>query len=140
MLLGKYTHSLDAKNRLVIPSRLAEELDGKITIAPSVTNRCILLYGEEEWRQYYNKINSLPRSQIEDLARYLFSNAMQVTPDAQNRIAVPQDMLDYAGIKKNLITAGVGDFCEIWAQEVYEEEHIGAKPANTLERLKALGL
>ena len=140
MLLGKFNHSLDAKNRLVIPSKLADELDGKLTICPSVTERCIHLYGEEEWRQYYNKINSLPRSQVHELARYLFSNAMQVIPDAQNRIAVPQEMLDYAGIQKNIITVAVGDYCEIWGQEMYEEKNIAAQPENMLELLRSLGL
>ena len=140
MLLGKYTHSLDAKNRLVIPSKLADELDGKLTICPSATEHCILLYGEEEWRQYYNKINSLPRSQVHALARYLFSNAQQVTPDAQNRIAVPQEMLDYTGIRKNIITVAVGDYCEIWGQETYDSENIAAQPENLLELLRSLGL
>ncbi|MBQ4193726.1 MAG: hypothetical protein II650_05670, partial [Clostridia bacterium] len=37
MLLGRVTHSLDAKNRIIIPSKFAEELHGKLTLFPSIT-------------------------------------------------------------------------------------------------------
>ena len=140
MLLGKYYHSLDAKNRLVIPSKLADELDGKLTIAPSVTEPCILLYGEEAWRNYYNKVTSLPASMVHEIAHYLFSGAQQVVPDAQNRIAIPQNMIGDAKIKHNIVTVGIGEYCEIWGEEIYNEMGIGKPPENIREALRSLGL
>ena len=56
MLLGRVTHSLDAKNRIIIPSRFAEELHGKLTLFPSITEYCIQLYDEPEWLKFYAKI------------------------------------------------------------------------------------
>ena len=46
MLLGTYTHSLDAKNRMIIPSKLMDELDGKLYIYPAASGACIKLYDE----------------------------------------------------------------------------------------------
>ena len=52
MLLGTYTHSLDAKNRMIIPSKLMDELDGKLYIYPAASGACIKLYDEAEWNKY----------------------------------------------------------------------------------------
>ena len=140
MLLGRVTHSLDAKNRTIIPSKFAEELHGKLTLFPSITEYCIQLYDEPEWLKFYEKITALPDSEVHELKRYLFSNSTSVVPDSQNRVQIPQEMLDYAGIAKNVITVGVGDYCEIWGQETYERDRVAEKPAGLFETMKKLGL
>ena len=129
MLLGRVTHSLDAKNRIIIPSKFAEELHGKLTLFPSITEL-----------KFYEKITALPDSEVHELKRYLFSNSTSVVPDSQNRVQIPQEMLDYAGIAKNVITVGVGDYCEIWGQETYERDRVAEKPAGLFETMKKLGL
>ena len=140
MLLGTFHHSLDGKNRLVIPSKLAEELDGKLTVFPSLTDHCLCLYGEAEWQPYAAKINAQPRTKVHKLARYIFSNAIQLTPDSQNRIIIPSEMLEKVGIRKNVVTMSVSSYCEIWAEELYESEDVAAQPENMLELMEELDL
>ena len=140
MLLGRVTHSLDAKNRIIIPSKFADELQGKLTLFPSITENCIQLYDEPQWQKFYDKITSLPDSQVHELKRYLFSNSTSVVPDSQNRVPIPPEMLEYAGIVKNVVTVGVGDYCEIWGQEAYERQNVAKKPEGLFETMRALGL
>ena len=51
MLMGTYEHSIDTKNRLIIPAKLKEQLGANITIIKD-TDKCLCLYSEEEWQKY----------------------------------------------------------------------------------------
>ena len=121
MLLGTYTHTLDAKNRIIIPSKLMEELKGRLYIYPAASKTCIKLYDEAEWTKYSEQIEALPAPMKYQVKGSIFPFSQQVTPDAQNRIPVPAEMLQSVGItSKNIVTIGMGDCCEIWSQEKYE--------------------
>jgi len=139
MLMGKYPHSIDAKNRLIIPCKLKEQLGPNITIIKDA-ERCLCVYSEEEWANYTKKINELPKSQAREVARFLYSNAIEVQPDSQGRVLIPQDMIDYAGIKKNVVTVGCGKYVEIWAEESWNEMGLSDEPENFAETLALLGL
>jgi len=139
MLMGKYPHSIDAKNRLIIPSKLKEQLGTCITIIKDA-ERCLCVYSADEWANYTAKINELPKSQAREVARFLYSNAIEVQPDGQGRVLIPQDMIDYAGITKNVVTVGCGKYVEIWAEEKWNELGLSDEPENFAETLALLGL
>lgn len=123
MLLGTYQHSLDAKNRIIIPSKFMEELAGRLYIYPAAAGTCIKLYGEAKWNEYCQMIESLPPDKSYAVKAQIFPASQQVNPDAQNRIPIPASMLQKAGIEgKSVITVGMGSCCEIWSQEKYERK------------------
>ena len=139
MLMGKYPHSVDTKNRLIIPAKLKEQLGSNITIIKDA-EQCLCVYSAEEWQNYTAKINELPKSQAKAVARFLYSNAIDVQLDSQGRVLLPQSMIDYAGIKKNIITVGCGKYAELWAEEVWNERGLSDEPENYAEMLTLLGL
>ena len=139
MLMGKYPHSIDAKNRLIIPARLKEELGDTVTIIKDA-DKCLCIYSAEEWASYTSKISELPKSQAKDVARFLYSNAVKLTPDSQGRVLLPQDMVDFAGIVKNVVTVGCGKYAEIWSEEKWNEKEYDEEPENFAETLALLGL
>ncbi len=139
MLTGKYTHSLDAKNRLIIPSKLKEQLGDKITILRG-SDKCLTLYSAEEWEKYAQKISELPKTKVRQLTRYIYSNSIEVQPDSQGRVMIPPEMLQFAEIQKNVITVGCGKYAEIWSEEVWERDRLDAEPENYNEMLEELGL
>lgn len=139
MLAGKYTHSLDSKNRIIIPSKIKDQLGETITIMRG-SDRCLTLYSAEEWENYANKISELPKTEVRALTRYLYSNSMEVQPDSQGRVTLTPEMLAFAGITKNVITVGCGKYAEVWAQEVWDENDIGQEPENFTAKLIDLGL
>ena len=139
MLMGKYPHSIDSKNRLIIPSKLKEQLGQNITIIKDA-ERCLCVYSAEEWANYTKIINELPKSQAREVTRFLYSNAIEVQPDSQGRVLLPQDMVEYAGIIKNVITVGCGKYVELWAEERWNEKGLGDAPENFAETLALLGL
>ena len=50
----------------------------------------------------------------------MIGNSIEVSPDGQGRIVLPQSMLQFASIIKGTVIIGCGDYAEIWAEESYE--------------------
>ena len=65
------------------------------------------------------KFNSLPQFDSEvQLALSIYMASFEVLEeDNQCRILIPQSLLDYAGIQKNVVTVGVKNRLEIWSEE-----------------------
>lgn len=139
MLTGKYSHSIDAKNRLIIPSKIKEQLGDTITILRG-SDKCLTLYSAEEWENYARKISELPKTQVRALTRYLYSNSIEVQPDSQGRVMLPAEMVKYAEITKNIITVGCGKYAEIWSEEVWNEQNLDEAPEDFTSMLLQLGL
>lgn len=139
MLTGKYSHSLDAKNRIIIPSKLKDQLGETVTILRG-SDKCLTVYSAEEWDNYAKRISELPKTELRAITRYIYANSIEVQPDAQGRVMLTPEMLQYAGITKNVITVGCGKYAEIWSQEVWDEQNIDSEPENFTEKLIDLGL
>lgn len=139
VLTGTYTHSIDTKNRLIIPAKLKEQLGTNITVIKD-TDKCLCIYSEEEWRKYTATFENLTKSEAKVAARYIYSNAQQLQPDSQGRILIPQKMIEFAGITKNVVTVGCGKYVEIWAEERWNELNLEEEPDNFAEILAKLGL
>jgi MraZ protein len=46
--------------------------------------------------------------------RHFFAGASEAEPDKQGRVPVPATLAKEAGIKREVVVAGVGDRLEIW--------------------------
>ncbi len=114
--VGEYHHSLDAKNRLFIPAKFRELLGENFAIAHT-SEKCLLLFSEEEWMHYTDKLlNGIP-AETKSLARRLFSQSTYATPDAQGRVIVPSNLCGLAKLEKNVVVVGVGNHAEIWSED-----------------------
>ena len=58
MFLGEYRHSLDEKGRLFIPARLRESLGKRFYISKGF-DHCLIIYDEEQWKVFSEKLNAL---------------------------------------------------------------------------------
>ena len=139
MLMGKFTHNLDAKNRLFIPAKHRDQLGETFVITRNI-DKCLSVFSMEEWEKYTDKLEQLPTTQAREIARFIYSNAADVQPDSQGRVLIPAELLAYAGIAKGAVVVGCGRHAEIWAEAGYaklkEEEDVTLM----LEELEELGL
>ena len=122
MLYGRYEHTIDAKNRVFVPAKYKEALGDSFKLSHNGFNKCILVYSNEEWAKYEEKISKLPSLKFDDFIRAIYSNTVDVQPDAQGRIIIPSFLKDKVEIEKNVLVMGVGTHIEIWAQEVFAEK------------------
>ena len=126
MLSGEYRHSLDAKNRLSIPSKLRDELGEEFMLVRSIRGKCLRFYSAAAWKEYIEPLKKLPRKVAEDTFWFLYRDAAQVTPDSLGRVLIPSGLLDFAEIgsaeegNRSLVVVGCGDFGEIWSEANYE--------------------
>lgn len=136
-MTGTYEHSIDAKGRLFIPSKLREELGVSFYLAMGV-DACLAIYPQETWERFTEKFASLPMSQSKAM-RPLFANASKCELDSQGRIVVPQKLRKYAALDKDVVIIGVNDRAEIWSAESWhaqeEEEMTPEKMAACMAEL-----
>jgi len=62
MLIGEYSHTIDAKKRLAVPSKLRKEL-GERAVLTRGLDTCLFLYPEKEWQKLTEKLGELPVGQ-----------------------------------------------------------------------------
>ncbi len=120
--MGQFTHSLDAKKRLFMPAKHREQL-GETFIITRSTDPCLKVYSMDQWNKYTEKLEALPSVDGRDIIRFVYSNAIEVQPDAQGRVLISAELLAYAGITKSAVIAGCGYYAEIWSEEVWNERH-----------------
>lgn len=122
MFIGEYHHSIDEKNRLIIPSKFREELKDEVIITRGLEN-CLFVYPKENWEKITNKLNTLPftKKDARSFNRFFLSGAITAMFDKQGRINISSVLTDYAHLEKECVIIGVGDRLEIWSLDKWNE-------------------
>lgn len=135
---GQYQHTIDAKGRLFIPSKLREEL-GETFYVTMGMDSCLSVYSDASWARFTEKFESLPYTRTKAM-RPLFANAAKCEPDAQGRILLPQKLRAYAGLEKDVVVIGVSNRAEIWNAERWAAlEEAELNPENLAAVMEELG-
>src|SRR3990167_8943965 len=143
MLIGEYSHTIDEKRRLAIPSKFRKELGKKAVITRGLDN-CLFIFGEKEWNDLSEKLKNLPlgQSDARGFIRLILAGAMDVSFDSLGRILVPDYLKDYAKLGKQVIVTGVLNRLEIWDESIWNEykSRTEKEAGNIAERLGGLGV
>ena len=142
-MIGKYPAKLDDKNRLFVPAKLRTEMgdDFFITLGVNCGHRCLTVYTADDWQKLQNNYNELPISQRSAATSLIFMYATECNPDKQFRFGVTQSLLEYAGIKRDVMIVGRAGQAEIWdAEEFKKFEAENLTPEKLLASLEAIGL
>lgn len=118
---GEYSHTIDAKGRLIIPSKFREIL-GENFVVTRGFDGCLFVFAEDGWEDFESKIQALPLDNKDArlLSRFFIAGAADVELDKQGRINIPSTLIQHAAIEKDAIIAGVGGRIEIWSKERWE--------------------
>lgn len=141
MFMGEYSHSVDAKGRIIIPSRYREELGEKFVITKGMDG-CLFALPEESFCKLTDELKNLPLS-VKDsrtLVRHFAGAAADGELDKQGRVLIPAKLREHAGIDKDVILVGVLDKIEIWSKERWETEGDDADMDAIEAHLAQLGL
>jgi MraZ protein len=122
VFVGTFEHSLDGKGRVVLPSQFRNELAGRGFIAQY--QRCLGLWTQDGFSDVANRLRDKVREGLapQNAVRALAANAVQVEPDAQGRILIPQRLREYAGLDREVAVIGALDRIEIWDAGRWREE------------------
>ena len=118
--VGSFNHSLDAKNRVFIPSKFREEL-GKEFYITRKFDTYLSVYTAEEWEAYVQKISELPEADAEEFQDFILGAAQKCIPDASGRIVLDERLMRHAKIEKNIVFVGSGKQIRIFAEDIWNE-------------------
>ncbi len=143
MLIGEYKHTIDAKKRLAVPAKLRKEI-GRGAVLTRGLDNSLALYPAKEWQKMVEKLNQLPTGKLDarGFNRIILAGAVPVEIDSLGRILIPDYLKDYAGLKKNVVIAGIYNRLEIWDEEKWEayKKRMEAEVGDMAERLGELGV
>jgi len=117
---GESQHPLDDKGRLSIPAKYRHWLEGEdaeyVFVVTKGSDPCLVAYPAIEWEMLTQKLIKLSHFKKKNRAfiRTITRSSARLKCDGQGRIFIPQPLLDYAHIKKDVVIIGAINYLEFW--------------------------
>ncbi len=121
MFIGEYSHSIDPKKRLAVPSKFRADLKRKVVITRGL-DKCLFVYPLKVWQEIAGKLGTLPvgESATRSFIRLMLAGAADVEIDKQGRVLIPDYLKNYAQLRKNVVIAGIYNRLEIWYEKKWQ--------------------
>ena len=139
MFLGTSDHSLDAKGRVILPTKFREELGDSFYLTRGF-ERCVQVLSVGEFDRLREQIRLLPADKALSLQYLLISPAVLVSPNSQGRVSIPQKLREDAGLSGDVTVVGMDTRIEIWDKAVFDAFMEQQKQASVKEALELLRL
>ena len=122
MFMGEYNHTIDAKGRLIVPSKFREQLGNEFVVTKGLDG-CLFVYSNEEWKHIEEKFREIPLTtkDARKFSRFFFAGAASCEVDKQGRILLPANLREYAGIEKEVVSVGVLSRVVIWSKDRWQD-------------------
>ncbi|MDP2811090.1 MAG: division/cell wall cluster transcriptional repressor MraZ [Rhodocyclaceae bacterium] len=124
MFQGAAALSLDAKGRMVIPTRHRDALDqaaqatNSRLVLTAHPDRCLSLYPQPAWESLRGRIAGLSLQ----ARRLLIGFAEELEIDSAGRVLVPPALRNYASLEKDIWMIGQIDSFEIWSDAGWKRQ------------------
>lgn len=143
MLIGEYTHTLDEKKRLSLPSKFRKEI-GKTVVVTHGLDNCLFLFSMKEWKNIATKLGALSMGQSDSRGfnRIMLAGAVEVEVDSIGRILIPEFLRTHGNLSSRVVFAGVHSRVEVWNEDLWKEykTKILSKADQLAEKLGEIGV
>lgn len=141
MFMGEYNHTIDAKGRLIVPSKFREQLGNEFVVTKGLDG-CLFVYSNEEWKHIEEKFREIPLTtkDARKFSRFFFAGAASCEVDKQGRILLPANLREYAGIEKEVVSVGVLSRVEIWSKDRWQDNGDYEDMDEIAEHMAEMGL
>jgi MraZ protein len=128
---GQAEYSVDGKGRIAIPAKMRNALNPEAKGTFTVTRgfeKCVTLYALDHWERLEQQMSGLNtyKADARHFVRLVMMWAEEVSLDAQGRIGVPKQLLEFAGIDDRALIIGSLNHIEIWNPETFSS-HLSAQ-------------
>tara|TARA_R110002167_G_scaffold36686_10_gene115887 strand:+ start:3402 stop:3818 length:417 start_codon:yes stop_codon:yes gene_type:complete len=108
---------------VALKNQMAPVLANGFVIKRSVFQPCLELYPMEEWNLLMQKMNKKNRfkKKNNDFIRRFSAGVKVVDIDATGRLLIPKNLVDIAGIQKDIVLSSAINIVEIWDKDSYEK-------------------
>lgn len=128
-LIGEYECKMDAKGRFMLPAGLKKQLPPEVQdrfVINRGFEKCLVLYPQNIWKGISDEVNQLNlyNKKNRDFVRYFYRGATELMLDSVNRLLMPKQLVEYAGIDKEIVLFAFANRIEIWAKGAYDRLQI----------------
>ena len=141
MFMGEYNHTIDAKGRMIVPSKFRELLGNEFVVTKGLDG-CLFVYPNEEWKNIEEKFRTVPLTtkDARKFSRFFFAGAATCEVDKQGRILIPPVLREFADIQKDVVSVGVLNRIEIWSKDRWVDNNTYDDMDDIEEHMAELGL
>ena len=141
MFMGEYNHTIDAKGRLIIPSKFREALGSEFVLTKGLDG-CLFVFPMKEWEAFEEKLRSLPLidKNARKFSRFFLAGASTCELVKQGRILVPGTLREFAKMDKEVVLTGMLDRIEVWSKEQWLENNAYDDMDDIAQSMQELGL
>lgn len=148
MLIGSFTHTLDAKGRVFVPAKWRDDVGDVLIVTLGLLGdknaSCLFGMSVSEWELFSERLAALPVTDVAGQAvrRRLYAMAAACETDKQGRILIPAQLREAAGLTREATLIGVGNRIEFWEPEQLcrHNEAADAGFTDALQHLQQLGI
>ena len=123
MYLGQYHLDLDKDYRMVVPAGFRELFAQGAYITRGFEQN-LLVMSERDFQERCKQVAALnitdPNARL--LQRLLLGNAVRLEINASGQVLLPSELMAFAGLEKEIILVGQGDYFEVWAPAQWEKQ------------------
>ena len=143
MLIGEYTHSIDAKKRVSLPAKFRKEIGKNIVITHGLDN-CLFVYTLKQWEKVALQLTELSIGQADQRGfnRFMLAGAVEIDVDSLGRILIPEFLKEFASLDSKVVFIGVHGRVEIWNDEAWSKykKQIQKNADSMAEKLGEIGV
>jgi len=125
--LGEFDCKLDAKGRIMIPANLKKQLpeaEREGLVINRGFEKHLVIYTRKEWDKIVDDLSKLNQyeKKTREFIRYFTRGASELTLDSSNRVLLPKALLEYAGIRNDVVLSCQFNKIEVWAKDSYDSQ------------------
>ena len=119
--MAEYQNNMDAKGRVILPVKFRDAIGSKFILTKGIDHN-LTIYPVDEWKKVEAKLANLKVANegARNLKRRLQGSAVTIEVDNQDRISIPQNLRRFAGLEKEVLFIGQGEYIEVWSKSRYE--------------------
>ena len=123
MYLGQHHLSLDSDRHLVIPEPFRDLVEDGAYVTRGF-ELDLLIMSDKVFQEIYKRVVALniadPLARL--LLRLILGNASRLDISTSGHILIPGDLMLFAGLEKEIILVGQGDYIELWSPAHWEKQ------------------
>ncbi|MGN0559297.1 MAG: division/cell wall cluster transcriptional repressor MraZ [Acutalibacteraceae bacterium] len=120
MFSGMTYNSIDSKGRIILPTKLREGL-GESFMVTNGFQENLQIMSLDEFAHLSERIKELPMDKAMAMQYIIIGPAVEVSPNSQGRIQIPQSLRENASLSKDAVVIGMDKRVEVWDKEKYEK-------------------
>jgi MraZ protein len=124
--IGEFPCTVDDKGRFLLPAGLKKQVPAKEQkrfVIHRGFEKHLVLYTRKEWDRIVSEVNELSPfvRKHRELARQFHRGATELEVDGTSRLLLPKTLMEYAGIRKDIVLFAYGNRIEVWSEDEYQK-------------------